>query len=90
MKRQMMLIGLTALLAGCTSYYRVTDQSSGKTYLSTSDSFHVEGGNRVATFRDEVSKTNVTLNHYEYRQMSKDEYDRDLAARQAMMPVSPK
>jgi len=29
------LCGLTAIAAGCTSYYRVTDPASGKSYYTT-------------------------------------------------------
>jgi hypothetical protein len=81
---------LALMVAGCTSYYRVSDNESGRTYLTTSDTFRKEGSNRVATFRDTVTSNNVTLNSYEYRQMTKEEYDADLAARQSRLPVSPK
>jgi len=88
--RKSFLLTLALLTSGCASYYRVTDVTTGKTYLSTSDSFRQEGSNRVATFKDEVTQSNVTLNHYEYRPMTKEEYDADLAARRSHLPVSPK
>jgi uncharacterized protein YcfL len=77
-------------LAGCKSFYRVTDTDTGKTYLTTSDSFDQRGSNHVATFKDDVTKANVTLNSYEYRKMSEAEYQSDLAARQATLPPSAK
>ncbi len=78
------------MIAGCKTYYRVSDTDTGKTYLTDSDSFRQTGSNNVATFEDKVTKANVTLNSYEYRKMTEAEYNADLAARQSRLPTSPK
>ena len=90
MKRLLILGAAALLLTGCAKYYRVTDNSSGDTYLTTSDTFKQEGSNRVATFRDRVTDANVTLNSYKFREMTEQEYKADLAARQSRLPVNPK
>jgi uncharacterized protein YcfL len=90
MKKLFLLPLCMLALAGCKSYYRVTDTDTGKTYLTTSDSFNQRGSNQVATFKDNVTQSNVTLNSYEYRKMSEAEYQSDLAARQSTLPQSAK
>ncbi len=90
MKTTVALAGILLLMAGCTSYYRITDTDTGRTYLTTSDSFKQMGSNNVVNFKDNITEKNVNLNSYEYREMKEAEYKADLAARQAQVPPSQK
>lgn len=59
-------------LAGCTSYYRVTDPASGKTYYTTDIDEAGKAG--AVKFKDEKSGSVVTLQSSEVKEVSKEEY----------------
>lgn len=64
--------GLTMILAGCTTYYRVTDPASGKEYYTTK--VDEKGKSGAVKIRDDKSGSSVTLQSSEVREISEDEY----------------
>jgi hypothetical protein len=77
----MFLAGTTLLLAsGCTSYYKVTDPTTGKVYYST----HIKDLRDGATqLKDEKSKTEVTIQNSQVQKITKDQYEAALYAQPA-------
>lgn len=57
-------------LAGCGSYYKITDPSSGKVYYSEK----VKKRSGYVEFTDSNSGSDVTLQNSEVLKISKDEY----------------
>ncbi|MFY4730438.1 hypothetical protein [Nitrospira sp. BLG_2] len=68
----LMLGGLTMLAAGCTTYYRVTDPASGKTYYTTKVKDAGKGG--AVKITDDKTGSTVTLQSSEVKEISSDEY----------------
>jgi uncharacterized protein YceK len=68
----LMLGGLTMLLAGCTTYYRVTDPVSGKAYYTTKVDDAGKAG--AVKIKDEKTGSTVTLQSSEVKEISEDEY----------------
>ena len=63
---------LAVLLAsGCTSYYRITDQSTRRTYFATGYDTTSSG---AVQFYDEKSRADVTLQSSEIVEISGDEF----------------
>ena len=60
------------LAAGCTTYYRVTDQSSRRAYYTTGIDRTDSGAVR---FYDEKSRANVTLQSSEIIEISRESFD---------------
>ena len=73
MKNVRILMALAALatLAGCTTYYEVTDPTTGKTYYSTDIDKNKDGTVQLVV---EGSDTEVTIQNSEVREISKDEF----------------
>jgi outer membrane protein assembly factor BamE (lipoprotein component of BamABCDE complex) len=75
MKRKFVLYSLACavafVLSGCASYYKVMDPVSGKVYY-TEDIDHKENG--AIRFKDEVSKSRVTLTESEIMEITEDQY----------------
>ena len=67
---------LVVLLAsGCTSYYRITDQSTRRTYFTTDYDRTTSG---AVQFYDNKSRADVTLQSSEIVEISRDEFDSGL------------
>jgi len=66
-----LLCGVTLIAAGCTTYYKVSDPSSGRAYYTTKVK---EGVGGSVKFKDEKSGNNVTLQSSEVREISADEF----------------
>jgi hypothetical protein len=62
---------LLMLVAGCTTYYRITDQPTRRTYYTTDYDRTDSGGVR---FYDDKSRAWVTLQSTEIVEISKDGY----------------
>ena len=67
-----LLLAISLSLAGCVSYYRITDPVSGNVYY-TKDIDHESGG--AIVFKDEVSRREVTLQQSEVMEIKKDQFD---------------
>jgi len=65
------------LVAGCATYYKVTDPQSGKEYYTQQIS-NVRGG--AVQLNDARSQSVVTLQNSEVKEISSDEYKAGLAA----------
>jgi hypothetical protein len=75
--RKIVVSGLAAamviLLAGCTTYYKVTDPNSAKVFYTTDIDKAVSGS---ISFTDAKSKQKVTLTSSEIGEISSDEFDK--------------
>jgi hypothetical protein len=67
----------SALLAGCASYYRVTDPTSGRQYY-TKD--FERGRDGSVTFQDGKTRSAVTLQNSEVSEVTKSEFEVGIAA----------
>lgn len=76
---------LTMAVTGCSSYYRVTDPASGKTYYTTK----IDNAGRAGAvkIKDEKTGSVVTLQSSEVKEISSDEYE---AALKMQPPVNQK
>jgi hypothetical protein len=81
----LMLGGLTMLVAGCTTYYRVTDPTSGKAYYTTKVSDTGRGG--AVKVMDQKTLSMVTLQSSEVKEISEDEYKAGMAAKAPAKPT---
>lgn len=67
---------LVVLLAsGCTSYYRITDQSTRRTYFTTDYDRTTSG---AVQFYDNKSRADVTLQSSEIVEISRDDFNSGL------------
>jgi hypothetical protein len=64
--------GFMMIMAGCTTYYRVTDPASGKDYYTTN--VKDKGRSGAVKITDDKSGSSVTLQSSEVREISEDEY----------------
>ncbi len=71
------VLGMALLIAGCASYYKVTDPQSGKVYY-TEDIDNVRGG--AVKLMDGRTGSMVTLQNSEVKEISSKEYKEGLAA----------
>ena len=67
-----MLCGMIAVLASCSSYYRVSDPAGTKEYY-TKDIDKSKAG--TITFKDEKTGAEVTLQSSEIKEISEDEFN---------------
>ena len=65
------VLGL-ALLAGCTSYYKVTDPHTGRTYYTTELK---KSGSGSSTLKDARTGNTVTVQNSEVQQIKKEEFE---------------
>jgi hypothetical protein len=68
----------SVLLAGCATYYRVTDPASGRQYYTHEIEKSRDGGG--VTFKDDRTKSAVTLQNSEIAEISKSDYEKGMAA----------
>ena len=73
--RGLLVCGLILMVAGCTHYYRVSDPASGKTYYTTK--IHEDKGGAVK-IKDDRTRSTVTLQSSEVREISEDEYEAEV------------
>jgi hypothetical protein len=74
-------------VTGCTSYYKVTDPTTGRTYYTTELK---QKGNGSATLKDSRSGNTVTLQNTEVAKIKKDEYNAGKYAKtEAPAPAAP-
>ena len=69
----MLLTGALALsTAGCTSYYRVTDPTTGRNYYTTRLDEQRDGS---VQFKDARTGNEVTVQNSEVKKITKEEYE---------------
>jgi hypothetical protein len=66
------LCGIAAVMAGCTTYYRVNDPAGTREYYTTKIDQTRAGS---ITFKDEKSGSVVTLQSSEVKEISEDEFE---------------
>jgi hypothetical protein len=66
-----LVVGVVGL-SGCTSYYRVTDPSTGRTYYTTSMK---KKGDGAVQLRDGRTGQEVTIQNSEVAKVTKEEYE---------------
>lgn len=66
------ICGFMIIMAGCTTYYRVTDPTTGREYYTT----EVEdvGKDGTVKINDKKSGSTVRIKSSEVKEISKDEY----------------
>ncbi len=67
-----MVFGLIMGMAGCTSYYKVSDPTTGNTYYTTKVKEH--GGTGAVTFEDARTKSTVTIPSSAVKELSEEEF----------------
>jgi hypothetical protein len=72
----LMVCALIMVVTGCSSHYRVTDPSSGKTYYTKK----IDNAGRAGAvkIKDEKTGSTVTLQSSEVKEISEDEYEAGL------------
>ncbi len=71
------LLALAMLATACSSYYRVTDPSSGKTYYTKKIGEAGKAG--AVKIKDEKTGSTVVLQSSEVKEISSEEYEAGLA-----------
>lgn len=66
---------LALVVSGCTSYYRVKDTTSGRTYYTE----EIKRRNGTVIFRDTKSGAEVTLPSSEIAEVQEEEYKKNTA-----------
>jgi hypothetical protein len=69
------LLAIVLVTAGCTTYYRVTDPSSGKIFYTTD----VKRSGSAVMFKDAKSGSDVTLQASEVREITSDDFNKNTA-----------
>jgi hypothetical protein len=69
------LLAIVLATAGCTTYYRVTDPSSGRTYY-TDD---IKRSGSAVMFKDVKSGSEVTLQASEVKEISSEDFQKNTA-----------
>ena len=73
MKKSMIAMCVAGMLAGgCTTYYKVTDPTTGRAYYTT-ELQHRESG--AATLKDGRTGNKVSVQNSEVEKISKEEYE---------------
>lgn len=72
MKRLGLLAAACLMIAGCTSYYRVTDLATGDNYY-TSEVRHKSSG--AVAFKDSRNGSEVTLQSSKIAKINKEEFE---------------
>jgi len=84
MKARIALLAGLLLATGCTTYYKVTDPTTGKIYYTT-ELDHKNSG--AATLKDARTGNKVSLQNSEIDKVSKEEYE--TGKNTAPAPVAP-
>jgi hypothetical protein len=69
--RYLWICFLLLFAAGCTTYYRITDQATGRIYYTT-DYDRTDSG--AVVFEDAKSRSKVTLQSSEVREVSRPDF----------------
>ncbi|MHC4131075.1 MAG: hypothetical protein ACYSSP_12130 [Planctomycetota bacterium] len=72
MKKAVVIIVLLMLMAGCTSYYKVTDLNSGKDYYTNDIKYK---GSGAVDFKDAKTGSRVVLPSSEIHEIEKEEFN---------------
>jgi hypothetical protein len=84
--RAVLALSALATLAGCTTYYEVTDPTTDKVYYSTKIDQGREGS---VSLTDAGSGANVTIQNSEVKEVSKDVYKANAFAAESEAAPAP-
>jgi len=70
---------LCLILVGCTSYYKVTDTTSGRTYYTTGVDHQRQSS--AVRFEDERTHSQVTLQSSEVKEVSEADFEAGVAGK---------
>ncbi len=79
-----LLLSSALVLGGCTTYYSVTDPTTGKTYYTTD--YKEDDGS--VHFTDAATEARVNINNSEVREITKDQYYAGMGAAKAPQPTT--
>jgi uncharacterized protein YceK len=87
MKRVFAIVCATLLISGCTSYYKVTDPTTGKAYYTTQLQ---QKNNGAASLKDGRTGSTVNLQNSEIEKITKAQYEagRTSAPAEPAMPAA--
>jgi len=74
----------TLLLVGCTSYYKVTDPTTGKTYYSTHVTKNFSGASQL---EDARTGETVTIQNSQVSEISKEQFEQGKHGAATTMPA---
>jgi len=74
--RALAIVLVTILMAGCATYYKVTDPSSGKTYYTE----EVKRNGSAVEFKDAQTGSVTTLQNSEVMEVDKQAYETGIGA----------
>ncbi|MHC4116070.1 MAG: hypothetical protein ACYSWO_01050 [Planctomycetota bacterium] len=77
MKKLIVIMLLLFLAVGCTSYHKVTDLNTGKTYYTTQIEYK---GSGAVDLKDGKTGARIVLPSSEVQEITKDEYNRGIYA----------
>jgi hypothetical protein len=77
--RVIAVLGGVLLLTGCTTYYKVTDPSTGKVYYTTK--VENRGGGAIE-LKDAATGSEVTIQNSQVQKVTKEEYETNRAGKQ--------
>ena len=83
--RRAFAVAALLLVSGCTSYYRVTDPTTGNTYYTTSKSYD-ESKDGAASFDDARTGDKVTIQNSHVAKITEQEYDNGKKATSTTQP----
>jgi uncharacterized protein YceK len=75
MKKIVVVIMLSLMLAGCSSYYKVTDPTTEKVYYTNSVNYNRSGSVKI---KDAKTGAAVTLPASEVQKIEKEEFSRGI------------
>lgn len=73
------------LVSGCTTYYRVTDPTTGHIYYTTSHSFD-QNNNGAASFVDDRTGDKVTIQNSHVATITEDQFENEKKPAAATQP----
>ena len=82
------LLAAIAAAAGCSSYYHVTEPTSGRTYLTNEFNEDLRRETGVVVFRDAVTGADVSLSDSEVVRIGKHEFRELVRYAEANPPAS--
>ena len=81
-RKMVLLVGVLLGVAGCTTYYRVTDPTTGKVYYTTE--LKQDGS---TTFKDSSTGDSITLQNVEVRKISQEDFNAGKSAPPSTAPA---
>lgn len=82
---RLLVLGVICTAAGCTTYYKVHDPTTGKDYFTT-EVKQERGG--AATLKDDKTGRQVTVQNSEVEKVSEEQYKQGIYSQPTPMPAN--